>query len=215
MLNIPDDDLIRTLRSAGHSEVRIKGSRFIALAAPAFEREQAGKIVRAEEKKYHAAAHHCWGWRALEDAESAFAYNDDGEPAGTAGAPILKAIEGEGLLGVVVVVTRYFGGVKLGTGPLARAYSQAAAKALASAARTEGMFGAEYSLTLDYSLLGRVNKLLETGPVVIISRDFQEKVGLKIAVATSRAKAFISSLTESTGGRIAIEPLGLRPVIQD
>ena len=77
------------------------------------------------------------------------------------------------------------------------------------------MFGAEYSLTIDYSLLGRVNKLLETGPVVIISRDFQEKVGLKIAVATSRAEAFISSLTESTGGRIAIEPLGLRPVIQD
>ena len=215
MLNIPEEDLIRTLRSAGQSEVRIKGSRFIALAAPAFEREQAGKIVRAEEKKYHAAAHHCRGWRALEHAESAFAYNDDGEPAGTAGVPILKAIEGEGLLGVVVVVTRYFGGVKLGTGPLARAYSQAATKALASAARTEGMFGAEYSLTLDYSLLGRVNKLLETGPVLIISRDFQEKVGLKIAVATSKAEAFISSLTESTGGRIKIKPLGLRPVIQD
>ena len=195
--------------------MRIRGSRFIALAVPAFEREQAGKIVRAEEKKYHAAAHHCWGWRALEDAESAFAYNDDGEPAGTAGAPILKAIESEGLLGVVVVVTRYFGGVKLGTGPLARAYSEAAVKALVSADKTEGMFGAEYSLTLDYSLLGRVNKLIETGPVAIISRNFQEKVGLKIAVATSRAEAFISSLTESTGGRIEIEPLGLRPVIQD
>ncbi len=215
MLNIPEDELIRTLRSAGHSEVQIKGSRFIALAAPAFEPEQAGKIIRAEEKKYHAAAHHCWGWRALEEAECASAYNDDGEPAGTAGAPILKAIEGEGLLGVVVVVTRYFGGVKLGTGPLARAYSEAAVKALASAVRAEGMFGAEYSLSLDYSLLGRVNKLIETSPVIIISRDFQEKVGLKIAVATSRAEAFISSLTESTGGRIVIKPLGLRPVIQN
>lgn len=215
MLNIPSEDLIRTLGSEGNSKVRIKGSRFIGLASPAFEREEAGKIVRAEEKKYHAAAHHCWGWRALEEAETAFAYNDDGEPAGTAGAPILKAIEGEGLLGVVVVVTRYFGGVKLGTGPLARAYSEAAGKAIASAVKSEGMFGASYSLTLDYSALGRVNKLIESGPAVIISRNFEEKVGLKIAVATSRAEAFISSLTESTGGRIGIEPLGVRPVFQD
>ena len=71
------------------------------------------------------------------------------------------------------------------------------------------------AFSLDYPLLGRVNKLLETGPVVIISRDFQDRVGLKIAVATSRAEAFISSITESTGGRVEIEPLGLRPVIQD
>lgn len=215
MLNIPPEDLIRTLGSEGHSKVRIKGSRFIGLAAPASTREEAGKIIRAEEKKYHAAAHHCWGWRSLEHAETAFAYDDDGEPSGTAGAPILKAIESEGLVGVVVVVTRYFGGVKLGTGPLARAYSQAAAKAMASAVKTEGMFGASYSLTLEYPFLGRVNKLIETGPVVVISRNFEENVGLKIAVATSRAEAFISLLTETTGGRIGIEPLGVRPVFQD
>ena len=214
MLNIPGEDLIRTLRSEGCSEVRIKGSRFISLATPAFEREDAGKIVLAEEKKYHAAAHHCWAWRALEDEQASFAYNDDGEPAGTAGAPILKAIEGEGLLGVVVVVTRYFGGVKLGTGPLARAYSEAATEALAGATAMQGMFGSAYSLTLDYSALGLVNKLVETGPVIVIDRDFQEKVGLKIAVAPSRAEAFISQLTDSTGGRIGIEPLGPRPVFQ-
>ncbi|HUU26471.1 MAG TPA: YigZ family protein [archaeon] len=213
-MKIPAEDLIRTLSSDGRAEIRIKGSRFIALASHAYSREEAGKIIRAQEKKYHAASHHCWGWRALE-ARDDFGYNDDGEPAGTAGLPILKAIEKANLQGVAVVVTRYFGGVKLGTGPLARAYAGAAGEALGAAGKTDGMLAEEFALTFDYPLTGLVNKLVESGPALITTRIFEERVGLNIAVSRSRAEPFIQTLTESAAGKIEIKPLGIRPVFPD
>ena len=214
-LRIPPEDLIRSLSSPGHAETRIKGSRFIGLAAAAFERGEAGKIIQGEEKKYHDATHHCWGWCSLEQADNVWAYNDDGEPAGTAGVPILRAIQSAGLAGVVVVVTRYFGGVKLGTGALARAYSETAKRALETAKTTTGMLAEEYALCFEYPLLGRINKLIEQEAAVVTSRRFEERVGLNIAVSKHRAEPFIRSLNDSAAGRIEITPLGIRPVFPE
>ncbi len=211
-MQIPEEDLITTLAVPGAAETRVKGSRFLAAAEPAPEREDAGKIVLREEKKYHGAAHHCWAWRALEAPDERFGSDDDGEPSGTAGTPILQAVERAGLAGVVVVVTRYFGGVKLGTGGLARAYAEAASRALAAAEPRCGILAREFELTFDYTLTGRINHLIESLPVMVLSRRFEERVGLNIAVALSMADSLSTRLTEVAAGKIGIAGLGVRPV---
>ena len=212
---IPEEDLICTLSLTGRAEIKVKGSRFVGVAAPALTREEGGKIVRAEEKKYHDASHHPWAWRSVGNASGDFGYTDDREPSGTAGMPILGAIDNSGLSGVIVVVTRYFGGVKLGTGGLARAYAQAAREAIAQAQTVSGMMAEEFSLYFDYSLLGIVSRLAESSPAVITRRDFSQQVGLNIAVSRSRAESFIRYLNESTAGKIEIKSLGIRPVFPD
>ena len=204
MIEIPDEDLLLTIGTAGRAQTRVKGSRFIAVAVSAPGRGEAGKIVLGEEKKYHDATHHCWAWRSIAEPEKSFAWDDDGEPAGTAGTPILQAIEGRSLAGVVVVVSRYFGGTKLGTGPLARAYSEAAALALAAAAPRKGMSAARFDLSLDYTHLGPVSHLLDCFPCRVISREFGARVGLNIAVAASRADSLRTAVTELTAGQVLI-----------
>ncbi|MBN2289638.1 MAG: YigZ family protein [Candidatus Glassbacteria bacterium] len=210
-MQIPEEDLVTTVAGPGAAETRVKGSRFLAVAEAAPERGDAGKIVRREEKKYHDAAHHCWAWRALAGPQEQF-YDDDGEPAGTAGAPILQAVERAGLCGVVVVVTRYFGGVKLGTGGLARAYGEAAGLALEAAGLRHGMIARELELSFDYPLTGRITRLVESFPAVVVSRRFEARVGLNIAVALSRADSLAGSLTEAAAGKIGIALLGAGPV---
>jgi uncharacterized YigZ family protein len=211
-MQIPEKDRITTLATGSAAETKVKGSRFLAVAEPAPEREDAGKIVLREEKKYHGATHHCWAWRGLETPEEHFGFNDDGEPSGTAGTPILKAIERAGLTGTAVVVTRYFGGVKLGTGGLSRAYAEAAGLALESAERVDGMFARELTLTFDYSLTGRITRLIENQPTVVTSRRFEARVGLNIAVARSKVDSLIGVLTEVCAGKIDIDQLGTWPI---
>ncbi|HLA39376.1 MAG TPA: YigZ family protein [Candidatus Glassbacteria bacterium] len=212
MIQIPEEDLLLTVGTAGAAEIKVKGSRFIALAQGAALRTDAGKIVLGEEKKYHAANHHCWAWRSAGRPEAEYAWDDDGEPSGTAGAPILKAIDGKSLVGAVVVVTRYFGGTKLGTGGLARAYSEAALAALAAAVVKNGMNAKAFSLSLEYPRLGTVSNLLEAFPCRVLSRDFGARAGLNIAVAASRAEDLLRAVSELTAGAVVVAPGQTGPV---
>ena len=141
----------------------------------------------------------------MEDPENEFSFNDDGEPSGSAGQPILQTLAGAGLSGTVAVVTRYFGGVKLGVGGLARAYSEAAAAALELAGVREGMRARVLALSFDYPLFGRINQVLESEPAAILDRNFGQSVGLNIAVSRSREKALVIALTEAVSARIEIE----------
>lgn len=211
-MRIPPEDIVRTVAIGSEMETRVKGSRFIALAACAPGRAEAENIVHSEKKKHHAATHHCRAWRGMSDPENEFLREDDGEPSGSAGQPILQAIDGAGLVGVVVVVTRYFGGVKLGVGGLTRAYGEATALALDGVRVREGMRSRILALTFDYSLYGRINQVLEAEPVEILGREFGQNVGLNIAVARCRAKALTDSLTEAAAARIEIESSGERTV---
>lgn len=209
MIDIPGEDRLTAPASDSFGEARVKGSRFIARCAPAADRQAAAAVVAAERKKFHDATHHCWAWRALAPGESCeAAWDDDGEPSGTAGQPILHALDGAGLRGAVVVVTRYFGGTKLGAGGLARAYSEAAVGAVENSSRRQGMLAEQFALALDYTLLGAVNRLLESFPVIVTGREFTDRVGLKIAVSSSRAGYLAAALTECTAGRASVEALG-------
>jgi uncharacterized YigZ family protein len=122
-------DTLATLADTCRQQQDIKKSRFLAQAAPVDAPEQALAWLR--EVSDSAATHNCWAWRIGQD----YRFNDDGEPGGTAGRPILQAIEGQGMDRVVVVVTRWYGGIKLGAGGLARAYGGTAAECLRVAER--------------------------------------------------------------------------------
>ncbi|WP_329740513.1 YigZ family protein [Dyella sp. A6] len=117
-------DLPRTLVCASQHELDVRKSRFLAQAAPVESRQQAQAFM--DHVSDPAATHNCWAWRIGSD----YRFNDDGEPGGTAGRPILQAIESQGIDRVVVVVTRWYGGIKLGAGGLARAYGGTAAECL-------------------------------------------------------------------------------------
>ncbi len=215
MIAIPAEDRIIAPGGSGTFESKVKGSRFSAVCAPSAERETTEGIVAARRRKYHDATHHCWAWRELATGEAAFAWDDNGEPSGTAGQPILKAIDSAGLRGAVVVVTRYFGGTKLGTGPLARAYAAAAAGAVENSGNRQGMLAEKFSITIDYTRLGAVNHLLESFPLIVTGREFTGDVGLNIAVSSSRAGRLEEMLAETTAGRAAIERLGTAIVFEN
>ena len=120
----------RTIAAALSTEIEpIKKSRFVADAAPVSSPEEALRFIESIQAQTPDAGHHCYGWR-LQAGDAGWRVSDDGEPGGTAGMPILARIDGQDLCGVVVVVTRWFGGTKLGKGGLIRAYGAAAAAVL-------------------------------------------------------------------------------------
>ncbi|PJB84131.1 MAG: YigZ family protein [Acidobacteria bacterium CG_4_9_14_3_um_filter_49_7] len=110
-----------------HAQFTVKGSKFIAAVIPVSDEEEAKAQLTAIRKKYHDATHNCYAWRIHSISEKA---SDDGEPSGSAGKPILQVLKGSDLTNALVIVTRYFGGTKLGIGGLVRAYSEAASMAL-------------------------------------------------------------------------------------
>ncbi|MHB8080419.1 MAG: YigZ family protein, partial [Candidatus Krumholzibacteriia bacterium] len=150
-----------TLAGQGEAELRVERSRFVALAAPAADEAGARLLVAGQTRRHHDARHVCFGWRGGPGAGGRELRSDAGEPAGTAGEPILAALRHADLAEAVVVVARWFGGVKLGTGGLGRAYGAAAAAALAAAPRRVVIPGAEGRLRFAYALEKTVAHLLE------------------------------------------------------
>jgi uncharacterized YigZ family protein len=151
----------------------VKKSRFLALAAPVETPAQA--MAWLEEIADRDATHNCWAYRI----GSAYRFSDDGEPGGTAGRPILSAIEGQGMDQVMVVVTRWYGGINLGAGGLVRAYGGAAAECLRSAARRELVESVEAELACDFALSGAVHGILAAVTAEKLAESFDEQ-GLRL-----------------------------------
>jgi len=147
-----------TLAGPGEAETRIKASRFRATALPAESEEEARAFVAARGREFFDAAHHCSAWRLRSGVSRA---NDAGEPSGSAGAPILAAIDGAGVTDCCVVVTRWFGGTKLGVGGLVRAYGEVAALALAAAPRRVGVPAVRLRVRYPYEHTAAVMRMLE------------------------------------------------------
>ena len=143
-----------TLAAPARLAIEVRKSRFLALAAPIAS--EAGAATFLQSVHDASASHHCWAWRLGE----AYRSSDDGEPGGSAGRPILAAIDGQGFDRVLVVVLRWFGGVKLGVGGLVRAYGGAAAECLRTAARRPLVHNVEADLACGFALAGSVHALL-------------------------------------------------------
>ena len=159
-------DLLSTLTAACSFEEEIKKSRFIAHAAPAAT--AAAALAFFATVSDPDATHNCWAYKAADG----YRFNDDGEPGGTAGRPILQAIEGKGLTDVAVVVIRYFGGTKLGTGGLVRAYGGCAAKCLDAAPKKIIVPSQTVYCTCNYSDVDRVRVRLTQAGAVITDENF-------------------------------------------
>ena len=165
----------QTLAGPARFELEVKRSRHLAQAAPVADADEALAYVAAHGDR--TANHNCWAYRI----GSNYRFSDDGEPAGTAGRPILAAIEGQDVDHVVVLVTRWFGGIKLGAGGLARAYGGAAAECLRQAPRRELVEWVDAALEADFQLAGTLHGVLEQVGAHKLDETFQPS-GVKLQV---------------------------------
>lgn len=174
----------------------IKKSRFIALAAPIASEEEARAFLSARSDP--AANHNCWAWRLGQT----YRFSDDGEPSGTAGKPILQAIDGQSLDGVVVVVTRFFGGILLGSGGLMRAYGGIAAEMLRLAEKREVIPMTSGMAFCSFSDLALVKARLQTIDHLTLSEHFEsEGVALTLALRRGDEARVADLLRDLTSGR--------------
>jgi uncharacterized YigZ family protein len=190
-----------TLVGVTTTRQEIKKSRFIAVAGPIADEAAARDFIVAQSDP--AANHNCWAWRFGQS----YRFNDDGEPSGTAGKPILAAIDGQGLDRVAVVVTRWFGGILLGSGGLIRAYGGTAALGLREAAKTPLIETVSAAITCGFSDLALVSARLAALADVRISDQSFTDAGAVLSVAVPRheADSLTRLVTDLTSGRALIE----------
>ena len=182
---------------------KIKGSRFIATVRPMREEAELTAVVETLRAEFTEANHHCYAYR-LGPGQDRFRYSDDGEPSGTGGKPILQRIDGHDLTDVLLVVTRIFGGTKLGAGGLIRAYGGAAGVALDRAEIVSVVPTRRIRLNFPYELSGTVQALLTAAELEAAESSFGERVSMSIMIPRSRADAFVAEVRERCAGRVEI-----------
>lgn len=196
----------RVLLSGGEGEIVEKKSRFIATVRKVESEEEAVAFIEEMKKKYWDARHNCSAFVIGSRAELTRC-SDDGEPSGTAGRPMLEVLLGEEIRNIAVVVTRYFGGVLLGTGGLVRAYTQAVKAGLANCSTGSMVHGYDILLNTDYNSIGKVLYLLGQYGLEPVDSDYGVDVTLQIRLAAEVAERLKKELTEATSGRINFEVL--------
>ncbi|HEU0012174.1 MAG TPA: YigZ family protein [Longimicrobium sp.] len=197
-----------TLAAPAEAQLREKASVFLAYAAPVETEEEARAALAAREKAMWDATHHCSAWALRSGVRRG---NDAGEPSGSAGAPILAAIEGAGLTDCIVVVTRWYGGTKLGVGGLVRAYGEAAAAALRGAPRRTGTHARRLRVRYPYAHTAAVMRAVERAGAEQVEHGYDASGDagvVELSVPADAAAAFADELREGTAGAVAAEPLG-------
>jgi uncharacterized YigZ family protein len=202
---VKDPDAYTVLAADGISETRVQGSRFLGFVFPARSAEEAEGVLDSLRRKHRDATHVCFAWRIGPPEESGSRASDAGEPSGTAGAPILAALERAGVSDALAVVVRWFGGTKLGTGGLARAYGECARLALDTAPRGERVLRVPLAVAFAYAHAGRVLRLAEKHRTLIETSDYGEEVRLRLAVPRSRAETLRGEIVEATAGAARFE----------
>lgn len=189
-----------TVKGYGETEIVIQKSRFIAYVNRAETEEEAQEFIQSIKKKHWNATHNCSAYVAGENDQFQKA-NDDGEPSGTAGVPILEVIKKKQLKDTVVVITRYFGGIKLGAGGLIRAYSKAASEGIRAAGVVKRKLMRVMHTKLDYGWLGKVENELRSSVYTIKDIHYMDKVEFEVFVEENQTENFIKWMTELTNGQ--------------
>ncbi len=194
-------------RETSFIEFKEKGSRFISAAYPVKNEEEVTEIVNALWKEHYNATHICYAWRIGEGKEELFRYNDNGEPSGTAGLPIYNSIIKEELFNILVVSIRYFGGTKLGTGGLVRAYSQSASLALETVERLLIEIKIPFTLNLPFDFTGDIMYLINQIEGIEITNQNYNNDGLEITVKipVASVESFDKMLIDKSRGRYSIK----------
>ena len=201
------ENILQRLSVGGTDEVVIKKSRFIGVTEPVSTVEEAMSFVNSVKKTHYDARHNCFAY-SVGLSEKQVRYSDDGEPGGTAGKPILSVIEGADVRNIVIVVTRYFGGVLLGTGGLVRAYTDAAKAALAKSSIESVRPLTVAELTFAYKDVGKVDRQLSEAGIMGPETEFMENVKYRIKVPDEIYDRFSKELLNSLNGQIDIKDIG-------
>ncbi len=196
----------KTVRNNSEYKIVEKKSEFIGVCAPVTTEAEAIAFVNAVKKKHSAARHNVYAYVLREG--NAQRFSDDGEPHGTAGMPVLDSIRKAGVTDAVVVVTRYFGGILLGTGGLVRAYTAAASGAVKEAGIAEvGVFSL-IEVKANYSDYQKIMPIVSANDARVEDSDFGSEVKITLMVRGEQEKKFIADLTETTNGRVIAKKSG-------
>lgn len=187
-----------TLQHPGEAIVKEKMSRFLAFAHPVNSAAEAKAVVADYARRYHDARHVCWAYM-IGAARTEFLSSDNGEPSGTAGKPILGQINSFGITDVVIVVVRYFGGIKLGTSGLIVAYRQAAREAIESSAIVERSEMSTVSFSFPYLVMNDVMRLTKAGNVSVVDQTFDNLCTMTITCTLDDKPAITAHLSDIEG----------------
>lgn len=189
-----------TVKGYGEHEIEIQRSRFIAYIQRAETEEEAQEFIQMIKKKNWNATHNCSAYMIGENDQIQKA-NDDGEPSGTAGVPILEVLKKKHLKNTVVVITRYFGGIKLGAGGLIRAYGKATSEGLNATGIVERKLMRIMHTTIDYTWLGKIENELRSSVFQIKEIHYLDKVEIETYVEEAQTEEFHEWMTEMTSGQ--------------
>lgn len=190
------DDTYNTIECPAEAIFKDKGSKFLAFAFPVRTEEEIKEHLNKLKQDHHTANHHCYAFRLGAD-KSAFRSNDDGEPANTAGKPILGQIQSKDLTNILIVVVRYFGGTLLGVSGLINAYKTAAAAVLQNSKIFECTVNEEYEVLFSHEAMGEVMKLLKDEKVTMYNQKFELNCSLLFSIRKSHADMLIGKLKKT------------------
>ena len=182
--------MYNTIKENASYEIVEKKSKFIGNVFYVESKEEAEKIIKEQKKKYHDARHNCWAYRVLDDNNVVEKSSDDGEPSGTAGAPMLNILSKENIVNTLVIVTRYFGGILLGTGGLFKAYSESTKLALEQAKITKIEEGYIHKIEINYSDLDSFKYYLKNNEIKLVKEEYFENVVLYTFMPKNKTQCF-------------------------
>ncbi len=193
-----DSDTYKTISSPSEGIFKEKGSRFIAFAYPVSDQEEIKPIIDTLRKEHHEARHHCFAYMLGQERLN-WRANDDGEPSGTAGRPILGQINSYGLTNILIVVTRYFGGTLLGVSGLINAYKSAAESAIQNAEIIDCTLQEFYEITYPYISMNDVMKILKDETIGQTDQSFNLECRIKVNFRASSREKILTRLSRITG----------------
>ena len=180
-----------TIKQNVQAEIIEKKSKFIANFFYVENVEEAEKMIKETKKKYFNARHNCIAYRVVEDGQIIEKSSDDGEPSGTAGSPMLNILQKNNLANVLIVVTRYFGGILLGTGGLVRAYSDSLLKAIENSIKIKMVYGIQMEVELDYSAFETFKHYCKNNEINVVNSEYKEDIVCKIELEDSKKEKLI------------------------
>lgn len=193
---------IKTIKNFHQSSIKEKGSEFIAIVYPVDNEGNALNHLNEIRKKFYDASHHCYAYK-IKSGE--LKYSDDGEPNGTAGIRILNAIEHFGLTDLLLIVVRYFGGTKLGVGPLGKAYYNASINVLEPSEIVTETLYEEIELSVEFGFISHIHRLINQFSAIISNSQFTTEAFFKCYVLPADFEKIQSELTNLTNGQISIK----------
>ncbi|HIT70414.1 MAG TPA: YigZ family protein [Candidatus Scatovivens faecipullorum] len=197
--------MFKTISNDSEAEIIEKKSKFIANIFYVETREEAEEKIKEIKKKYFDARHNCFAYSIFTKDRIIERFSDDGEPSGTAGAPMLNILSSQNLRNVVVIVTRYFGGILLGTGGLVRAYTGAVQEALKNVEIIEKYLGLEVNLEVNYPNLEKLKYYLKQNEIKILSSEYLENIKVLVEISEEKLENLLESKNELNFNLINVE----------